>query len=229
MLEVKFDGIVEFSMGSGQSKYESFEYTIKTARNREAGLYSHICARFAPMLIKADKRFKAMPFKRIQSLVITEVKELTEANYLIGKNILELDEKEVQDFACMYDLYEVPLAGTQALSLIREKALICYMSKVKKVPLKTPADKKKWRWFVEQSDGTFRFDAQGDKFPIQHIDEYFNEKKTEIKQKGIEELLGLENSSPVMAKAEQSAQGDAMPSASSLLNNDTQGISFSTP
>lgn len=229
MLEVKFDGIVEFATGSGQSRYESFEYIIETAREKESGLYSHICARFAPMLIKQDKKFKGLPFKRIQSLVITEVKKLDKENYLIGKNILELTEKEVQDFACMYDLYEVPLAGTQALSLIREKALIAYMHKVKKEKIKNPEDKRKWKWFVQQEDGTFRFDAQGDKFPIQYVSTYFEKQKTEIKQKGMDEFLGVQKA-PELASFNQSAQVDNMPSASSLLSNsDAAGISFSTP
>ena len=228
MLEVKFDGIVEFATGSGQSRYESFEYTMQTARENEAGLYTHIVNRFAPMLIKQDKKFKGLPFKKIKSLVITEVKKLSTENYLIGKDILSLDEKELQDFACFYDLYEVPLAGTQALSLIREKALVAYMHKVKKIPMKKPEEKLKWKWFIQQPDGTFRFDAQGEKFPIQYVEEYFKTKKIEIKQKGMEDLLGTAKTEPEMAATAQSAQSDVMPSTASLLDG-VDGISFSTP
>lgn len=228
MLEVKFDGIVEFATGSGQSRYESFEYTIQTARESENGLYTHVVNRFAPMLIKQDKKFKGLPYKKIKSLVITEVKKLDLENYLIGKDILSLNEKEVQDFACFYDLYEVPLAGTQALSLIREKALIAYLHKVKKIPMKKPEDKLKWEWFVRQEDGTFRFDSKGEKFPIQYVEEYFKTIKKEIKKKGMEDLLGTATAEPKMAEVTTSAQSDDMPSEASLLDG-VGGISFSTP
>lgn len=159
MLNVTVEGIYETDIGSGQKKYTSFNYTFKTSRTTERGLGTHVMRRFIPYLIANDKNKKSSVFSRLKSYVITNIQHVEDTkDCIIGKEIKNLDEWQIQDLAATLDLYEVPLFGSCSITEMRDKAILAYMKKVLKIPMKETKDKAELSFFKKQPDGTFTLD-----------------------------------------------------------------------
>ena len=185
MLEVKIEGIYESDVGSGQKKFKPFEYSYKTARINPKGLFTHALRRHAPYLIQKDKKNSNILFSRIKSLNISNIKTLDEECYLEGKNIAELSDWEIQDLACLYDLYEIPLHGVCPLPELREKAMLAYLEHVLKVPMKTTKEKDALDFFEKDEDGTYKFKPEGLNLPIKIYDSLIEKKQGVVKKKDI--------------------------------------------
>lgn len=185
MIEVKIEGIYESDIGSGQKKFKTFEYTYKTARINPKGLFTHALRRHAPYLIQKDKKNAGVLFSRIKSLNISDMKVLDEKCYLEGKNIAELNDWEIQDLACLYDLYEIPLHGVCPLPELREKAMLAYMDNVLKIPMKTPKEKEALGWFKKEEDGTYKFTPKDLIIPIEIYDRLIEKKQGVVQKKDI--------------------------------------------
>lgn len=236
MLEVFVEGVYESDVGSGQKKFYDFKYNFKTARLDKKGLETHVLRRFIPLLIKKDKKFAQKLFSKIRSLVITDIKELDGNCYLEGKDINELNEWEIQDLACLYDLYEVPLAGQFSITELRERAILAYMKKVLNIPMKTAEEKAQLDFLEKQPDGTYKLNLGEEKIIVQIYDSYFGKKKDCVKKKSLSDfiktsgvaiangILGItgnqtiENSQKEENGSDENSQsGNGMPSVSQLL------------
>ena len=159
MLNVTVEGIYETDIGSGQKKYTNFNYTFKTSRTTEKGLRTHVMRRFIPYLIANDKNKKNAVFSRLKSFVITDIQKIEDTkDCIIGKEIKNLNEWQIQDLAATLDLYEVPLFGSCSITEMRDKAILAYMKKVLKIPMKEAKDKAELSFFKKQADGTFALD-----------------------------------------------------------------------
>ena len=185
MLEVKIEGIYESDIGSGQKKFRPFEYTYKTARINQKGLFTHALRRHAPYLIQKDKKNANTLYSRIKFLNISDIKTLDEKCYLEGKNVAELNDWEIQDLACLYDLYEIPLHGICSLTELREKAMLAYLEYVLKVPMKTPEEKDALDFFEKEENGTYKFKPEGLNLPIEIYDSLIEKKQGTPKKKDI--------------------------------------------
>lgn len=228
MLEVKIEGIYESDIGSGEKKYYPFEYTYKTARINQQGLFTHALRRHAPYLIQKDKKNKAL-FSRIQALNIADIKVLNEPCYLEGKNIEELNDWEIQDLACLYDLYDIPLHGFYSLGELREKAVIAYMQYVLNIPMKTNKEKDALDFFEKQEDGSYKLNLGGAKILIELKESLYLKKKGEVKKKGLSDfikntgltiangILNATGNQTVQQEGSDENQNDGMPSANDLL------------
>lgn len=173
------EGIYETDKGNGKD-YTNFNFEIELARfeGKEAGAGSHILRRFLPMLIKKQKN-KPL-FSGIRHWVITDIQKINDDFPLKGKNIAEMNEYQLQELACMYDLLEVPLPSTVTVSEMREEAEKSYLKKVLNVKMKTPEEQKESVFFVSQPDGTLKFDLRGE--PL-IVDVFYNTGKKEVKEK----------------------------------------------
>lgn len=159
MLNVTVEGIYETDIGSGQKRYTSFNYTFTTSRTTERGLGTHVMRRFIPYLIAHDKTKKSSVFSRLKSFVITNIQHVEDTkDCIIGKEIKNLNEWQIQDLAATLDLYEVPLFGSCSITEMKDKAILAYMKKVLKVPMKEGKDKAELSFFKKQPDGTFTLD-----------------------------------------------------------------------
>lgn len=182
MLKITVEGVYESDIGSGQKKYENFNYTFELSREKEEGVDTHVLRRIIPYMISKDKSKKGIPYSRIKNYLITNIEKLEKKSTLLGKDILTLDEWETQDLACLFDLYEVPTTGKMSIVSLRNKTAEAYLKKVLKVPMKTALDKMQLAFYKQLPDGTFKLDFGNEKLLVNIPDGYFekeNEKKKE--------------------------------------------------
>lgn len=181
----KVEGIYETDKGSGKD-YTNFNFDIKLSRFYPEGAGTHILRRFLPVLIKQQKN-KPL-FSGVRSWVITDIKKISDEFPLAGKDISEMDENEIQQLACMYDIFEIPLPGTMSITELREKAMLGYMKKVLKIPMKTPEEQAKLEFFKRQPDGTLKLDLGNEKLIVETVDNYIG-KKQEVKKKSLADFI----------------------------------------
>ena len=183
MFKITVEGIFESLTGAGASKYENFNLTFVSSRVQKEGIETHIQKRYIPYLLKTDKTYKNKMFSNLKNYRIVSIEKLEEETELFGKDILKLDEFEIQDLACLYDLYEVPLNGVYPLNETREKTALAYLKKVLKVPMKTPTEKKKLKFLEQKTDGSFVPNFQGREILIEKDEEFFKKaNKKEIQK-----------------------------------------------
>ena len=233
MYEVTVIGQFESDIGSGQKRFYDFNYVIKVPRFKPEGLETHLLRRYLPYCIRKDKKNAQRLFSRVRNFVVTEIKKLDEACALHNRDINTLSELEIQDLACLYDLYEVPVSGVVSIVELRQKAIIAYMKKVLKIPMKTPEEKAQLDFFKKQPDGTYKLDLGDEKLIINVDSSLFVEKKEEVKKKGLADfmkntvvtvantmlnLVGEQGNNGKEGSDEGSNAGDGLPSASQLLN-----------
>lgn len=183
MLEVTVEGVYESDIGSGQKKYQNFNYNFEISREIEQGIETHVLRRFVPYLISNDKNKAKIPFSRIKSFIITDVKKNDKKSPIIGKDIKELSAWDIQDLACLFDLYKVPLHGKFSITELKNRTILAYMEKVLKVPMKTPEEKAQQEFFKKMPDGTFKVDLHNIPCPVIIPDGYFEEKDKAKKPK----------------------------------------------
>lgn len=231
MLKVTVEGVYESDTGSGQKKYQSFNYTFETSRRNAKGLDTHVMRRFIPLLIAKDKNKKTTIFSRLKSFVITDVQHVEDTKEcVIGKDIGILDDWQIQDLAATLDLYEIPLAGSNSLTELREKAILAFMKKVLKIPMKTAKEKAQLDFFKKLPDGTFKLDLGNDKVIVEIPEGYLEAKKKEETKKGLSYftqkagqalangILAVTGNPPIVNNPEGASGGDGFPSAEELAN-----------
>lgn len=215
MLEITVEGIYESDIGSGQKKYQSFNYTFLTSRQTPKGIETHVMRRFVPLLVAKDKNKKSIPFSRLKSFIITDFKTVEDTkDCVIGKEIKTLNDWQIQDLAATLDLYEVPVFGSCSILELRNKAILAYMKKVLKIPMKNAKDKAELNFFKKQPDGTFTLDFSEEPPLIVEIpDGYFGNKKKEVVKKGL--AYFMQKAGQVAANAVLTATGNQP-----IVNND---------
>lgn len=179
------EGIYETDKGSGKD-FTPFNFEIKLSRFYAEGGGTHILRRFLPMLIKKQKN-KPL-FSKVKTWLITDVKKISDDFPLEGKEISQMTTDEIQELACMYDLYEIPLPNTTSITALREQAMIAYMKKVLKIPMKTPEEQAKLSFFKKQADGTVKLDL-GDEKLIVTVNYDFIGKKVVEKKKSLGDFI----------------------------------------
>lgn len=231
MLEVTTQGVYESDIGSGQKRYEKFGYTVKLTRENEVGISTHIMRRIIPYMIAKDKTKDKVPFSRIKSFIITNIKKTGEKSNLLGKDILDLNDWEIQDLACLFDLYEVPTYGKFSTQEVLNKVAEAYLKKVIKIPMNNAKEKAELEFYKQLADGTFRLDFSNAKglFKVYIPEGYFaqNEVKKEEKKSlayflqkaGVavaNTVLTATGNEPVEKEKTENPQTDGFPSAKDL-------------
>lgn len=207
MLKVTVEGVYESDIGSGQKRFEKFNYTIELTREKEEGIETHIMRRFIPYMIAKDKSKAKTPFSRLRSYMITSIEKIDKKSNLLGKDILALDDWEIQDLACLFDLYEAPVYGKLSISALRNKVAEAYLKKVLKVPMKTALEKSQLAFFKQLPDGTFKLDFGNEQLLVNIPDGYF-EKEEEEKKKEKVSLSFFQKAGQAVANAVLNATGN---------------------
>ena len=183
MFKVTVEGIYESITGNAQSKHIPFNLVIEVARIKKEGIETHLEKRLIPYLLKTEKKFKDNLFSKIKHYRIVDIEKLDKECFLFGKEVMDLNEFELQQLATLYDLYEAPLYGIYPLNTARELTALAYFKKVLKVPLKTVKDKQKADFLVQATDGSFKPKFDGIKTTIIENKEFFNVKPKEMNKK----------------------------------------------
>lgn len=230
MFKITVEGVYESDTGSGQRQYEGYSYDFNISKPTDRGIMTHIQKRFIPYLIGKDKTKVSKIFSRLRTCIITNAQTIDDKKTIIGKDINELNEWEIQDLACLFDLYEVPLPHTCSISEMREKATIAYMKTVLKIPMSTPQERSQLDFIKQLPDGTYRLNLDR-KIYVKVPSGYFEKKKKEVEKKSLaffESLIDTftgdkedKEKTPESGseKTSQSDKGnDGFPSADSLLN-----------
>ena len=232
MLKIKVEGVYESDTGSGQRQYEGYEYSFNISKPTDKGIMTHIQRRFIPYLIGKDKEKVSKIFSRLRTCVITDSQNVADKDSIVGKDINELNEWQIQDLACLFDLYEVPLPHTCSISEMREKATLAYMKVVLKIPMDTPKQRAELDFLKHFPDGTYKLDLHGEKVYAKVPTGYFEHKEKEVEKKSLsffESLVDLvsgdkqeekeKNPESKKDKNKQSEKDDdGFPSADSLLD-----------
>lgn len=181
------EGIYETDKGSGKD-YTNFNFDINLARfeGQEDGAGTHILRRFLPILIK---KMKNKPFfSSVKYWTITDIQKVSDDFPLEKKNIAELNDYEIQELACMYDLYEVPTPYTTTISEARRTAQQAYLKKVFGIKIGTPEEQLKYSFFKKQEDGTIKFDM-GEEELIVEIKNIYKKEKEVVKKTTLSDLI----------------------------------------
>lgn len=150
-IKVIVDGLYETDIGSGQKKLHDYEFTFELPRFKTTGLETLLMRRFIPMAIAENKKMETC--SRVKTIHISDVQKMNNECSLQGKNILAMSEKEIQELACLFDLYEIPLPRKMSLSELRERAFEIYSERVLGIPLKEDKDKAKYDIYEKTSAG----------------------------------------------------------------------------
>lgn len=187
IFEYTVEGVYETDKGNGKD-YTPFNFRIKLPRfeKQEKGACTHILRRFLPILIK-NMKYKPL-LSGIRHWVITDIQKISDDFPLEGKEIADLNEYELQELACMYDLFEIPLPSTTAISELREKAQQAYMKRVLKIPMEKIQDQEKLSFFKRQPDGSLKFDLGDEVLKVEIVDNYIG-KKVEVKKKSLGDFI----------------------------------------
>ena len=173
------------------------------------------------MKIKPNTK-KFIPYSRTKSYLITNVEKTDKKTNLIGKDILSLDEWEIQDLACLFDLYEVPVAGKMSIVTLREKTAEAYLKKVLRVPMNNALEKAQLAFYKQLPDGTFKLDFGNEKLYANVPEGYFESKEEKKKDK-----IGLsffQKAGQAVANAVLSATGNATIPNAGEGNDDNGGF-----
>lgn len=98
----------------------------------------HLQSRYMPEAIRTDERYAENRFHKLRQTHIDDVKTVEAEMSFIGKNLKELDDKELQDLATAKDLRSIPLPKRQSGMSIRDmrvRAYIAYKEKILKQPV----------------------------------------------------------------------------------------------
>lgn len=187
IFEYTVEGVYETDKGNGKD-YTPFNFKIKLPRfeKQEKGACTHILRRFLPILIKNMKNKPLL--SGIRHWVITDIQKVNDDFPLEGKEIKDLNEYELQELACMYDLFEIPLPSTTAISELREIAQKAYMKKVLQIPMEKIEDQEKLSFFKRQPDGSLKFDLGDEVLKVEIVDNYIG-KKVEVKKKSLGDFI----------------------------------------
>lgn len=159
MLNVTVEGVYESDTGSGQKQFVSFSYDFKISKPIDKGIRTHVQRRFIPFLVYKDGKKANKVFSRLHSCVITNVeKAKDDKGSIIGKDIRQMNDWEIQDLACLFDLYEIPLPMTCSISELRDKATIAYMKQVLKIPMNTPKEIEQLGFIKINFDGSYKLE-----------------------------------------------------------------------
>lgn len=181
----KGECIYETDKGSGKD-YTSLNFEFKLSRFFPEGAGSHIIARFLPTLIRKQKN-KPL-YSGLKHWVITDVQKLDDNFILEGKDINEMNEDEIQQLACMYDILEIPLPSTMPITELRRRASLAYLKKVLRVPMKTPEEQAQSEFFKRQPDGSLKFDLGDKKLTVGIFHNYIGKKEV-VKKKTLEDYI----------------------------------------
>lgn len=181
----KGECIYETDKGSGKD-YTSLNFEFKLSRFFPEGAGSHIIARFLPTLIRKQKN-KPL-YSGLKHWVITDVQKLDDNFILEGKDINEMNEDEIQQLACMYDILEIPLPSTMPITELRRRASLAYLKKVLRVPMKTPEEQAQSEFFKRQPDGSLKFDLGDKKLTVGIFHNYIGKKEV-VRKKTLEDYI----------------------------------------
>lgn len=183
MYKVTVEGKYETQLNNASVKYEPYKLTIEVCRTKPEGIETHLQKRLIPYYLKTLNQYKTKPFMRLADFNITEIEKVEKDIELFGKDVLELDELEIQQLATLYDLYEVPLYNVYPLAKTRELTALAYMKKVVKIPMNTPQEKKMVPFLKQGSDGSFKPDFSNTPVPVVEHKELLEVKTIEKEQK----------------------------------------------
>lgn len=193
MLKVEVEGIYESDLGIGQKKYVEFNYSFKTSRLSTKGIDTHIEKRFIPMLVANEKgknKNEKPIFSRVRNFNILNIEKIKDdEDCIIGKKLDSLNAWEIQDLACMFDLYDVPINGKRTFSEIKEKAISSYLKKVWNIDIDNPKEKEKLDCVVENAQGGYKYDFSNDEVLVQVPEGYFERIEKKEKRVKISDLM----------------------------------------
>ena len=174
----KVEGIYETDKGSGK-EYTNFSFDIKLSRFYPEGAGTHILRRFLPILIRKQKNKPLL--SSIKSWLIVDIEKVSDEFPLVGRAIEDMDEMEIQELACMYDIFEIPLPNTMSIIELRYKAMEAYMKKVLKAKIDTPEEKERNAFYRKQIDGSYKLDFGEEKLKVCLVGDYEGKKQTDKK------------------------------------------------
>lgn len=164
MLKIKVQGIYQSKNTNGVEEIE-FEFIKNIPNIPLTWLNSMVQKRFLPFWI-AEQNKKAKiykPFSGISYCLVSEWEEVNQDDGLTGKDIMKMSEYEIQLLACKGLLTQVPLPNKVPLYVLREKAVLEYLKKIKKIPMKTEQDKERLEFFVKTPEGGYGINLIGKK------------------------------------------------------------------
>ncbi len=191
MLKVSVSGeyITEGQLGRERTHYEFIKEIPEVPDN---WILSMIKSRYLPMWVAEARKktsTKWKPFHEVKSCHISDYKITDTSDGLVGKDVFEMEEKELQDVAAKYLLTEVPIPYTVPLKELRDRVALAYLKYVKGVKVDNNEDKEKLAFFRKNGVGEWILDFSGDSFILEDIEpKKENEQKT-IEKKTLSELL----------------------------------------
>lgn len=139
----------------------------------EEWINSHVQNRYLPILLKDSKKY-VKRFDMMRKCYLDDYKIDDEEPDIIGKDILKMDWKELQDLAVYKHLLEIPLFQATSLRQARQTAYLAYNEKILGKVINRRKDEKVYdrqKIPLDPSDEKFNFM----KFPPLLVESNFKE------------------------------------------------------
>lgn len=188
MIKVKYEGVYSSTVGQ-YKRTIPFRFEHEVAGNHTDALESHLKKRYVPMMIAKAKNLKD-PFERLVSFRLVDYEKNNKPNPINGKDLFELNEWELQEFARTFNLFEIPLPFTTTLSELKQKAAFQYLKRIKGLKIDTDKEKMEFDFFKKDLNGSWVIELNEPL--IIEIDENKTEDAQAVKKKiSLKEALGI--------------------------------------
>lgn len=176
MLKVEVSGSY-YTVAGGNQNEIGYEFTKEIPEVPENWVTSLLRNRFVPMWLEEEHKkapsknpkfnYKHNPYMPcfVSHTEITKTKD-----GIAGKDVFEMNEKELQYASAKYLLTEVPLPNTVPLRELRNQVALNYLKVVKGVKIDKNEDKEKLAFFKKTPAGEWMLDFGKEKFILEEFE-----------------------------------------------------------
>lgn len=197
MWKIKCSGTY-FTQGQHGKDITDFDFEKEIPSCPELWIDSVVQKRMLPIWIEEERKKpkgkdKYKRFDGIDSCQIFEFEEIDETDSFIGKDVLNMDEKQIQEVASALVLIEVPLPRKLNIKQLRNECVLAYLSVVQKVEMKKESNKEALDFYKKTPSGTWVVDFSGQSCIIEEVVHPADKHKvvTKIEQKSLSDLMGV--------------------------------------
>ncbi|MFY9591755.1 MAG: hypothetical protein WAP54_07210 [Bacteroidales bacterium] len=196
MLKVTVSGVY-YTQGQQGKENTPYEFTKEIPEIPENWILALVKARFLPIWIaeerkKNQKNWK--PFDGVKSCYLANYEKTETPDKLVGKNVFEMDETELQNVAAKYLLTEVPVPYTVPLNELRNLVALNYLKVIKGVKVDKNEDKEKLAFYKRNSVGEWILDFSGESLILESIEHKEESFEKPIVKQSLSDILNTNSS-----------------------------------
>jgi len=198
MWNVKLSGTY-FTQGQHGKEISEFNFDKELPSCPQGWINSVVQKRLLPIWIEEERakpksgdKFKR--FDGVDSCHIYDFNAIASKDSFIGKDILKMNEKEIQEVASAFVLIEVPLPRKLNIKQLRDECVLQYLKIVKKIKMETEEEKEALSFYKKNPAGYWTVDFSEQSCIIGQVIHPDDGQKVfkKIEQKSLSDILGAD-------------------------------------